>query len=382
MRTRSSDISVLHVIDSLIPGGAERVLVNLVRGLTNTKLSIGVCVTRKETGLIDKDPLDVPIIILGRDKAWDWISITKFARYCVQHKVAVLHAHGRGSTLFCSLIKLLLLSKIKVIMHDHYGDLRIGAPTSVNLQVVMRRLIDLYIAVDPLLHQWAVETIGVPEEKTMTLTNAVDLSQQVTNKAVPRSTFGKINQPLIGVIVANLRPQKNHLLLFHALARSEVARNHLHVLVVGGERDDEYSRMCRQNVLNLNLQDNISFFGSRTDIQNILSAADFGLLCSRSESGPLVLLEYMAAGLPFLCTQTGQIAQTLMLHEHGLYAPPDDLARYSNLLEKLVTMSKTERLMIADTGKSLLYRLFSIESRVQDLLRVYYHLGVREATNE
>lgn len=368
-------IKVLHVIDSLAPGGAERVLIELVNGLFKIGCSVGVCVTRDNTQLAKQLQPDIPILVLERKHTWDLPALRQLDRFCRTHEVALLHAHGRSSMKLCALVKLLGGLTTKIVFHDHFGNIEVNKTVPLSIRFVSHRLVDHYIGVDPVLRNWAIEQLGLSSSTTSVVGNAIDLHPFSMAQPLARNDLYKAKQPDVGVIVANLKPQKDHLTLFKALATSSEARRRLHLLVIGLDLRDGYSQNCYDTVKELGLIENVTFLGSRLDIPRILQTADFGLLSSRSESGPVTLLEYMAASLPFIVTQTGQIAQ--LVHNYGLpyFVPPGDVTAYAACLDKLVNLSIQERVALGRQGEQLVSQLFNIDRQVELLRGIYQHLA-------
>ena len=363
-------VNVLHVIDSLSPGGAERVLVELVNELKRRDLSVGVTVTRSDVRLAPELLPGVPVLTLGRERTWDWRAIRRFVSFCREQDVSVLHAHMRSSLNFCALAKVLSGNRLKVVFHDHYGDLAADRSAPLALRAVSRALLDGYVCVDPELQEWAIDRLAVDPRITHVLDNAIDLTRFDGSGANGRAQLGPFTQPVLAAAVANLRPQKNHCLLFEAVAASERLRESLHVLLVGHDRDDEYSRRCRERVRELNIGDNVTFLGSRVDVPEILRSVEVGLLSSRCESGPVTLLEYMAAGLPFVVTETGSLAQAVKNEGLPHFVAPDDVEGYTKALEEVVGLSKEQRSELGGRGRRLVSK-FSIGNRAEQLLHIY-----------
>jgi glycosyltransferase involved in cell wall biosynthesis len=111
-------------------------------------------------------------------------------------------------------------------------------------------------------------------------------------------------------------------------------------------------------------------------VAQILQEVDFGLLSSRSESGPITLLEYIASSLPFVVTQTGQITETVRSKGIGFFVPPGDTEAYASALEQLINLSEEERRRIGRQGRQIAADCFSIERQVDQLVRLYAELGV------
>lgn len=76
----------------------------------------------------------------------------------------------------------------------------------------------------------------------------------------------------------------------------------------------------------LGLADQVAFVGYRTDVPDILSAADLMVISSLSEGLPMVMLEAMALGVPIVSASVGSIPHVLRDGESGWLVPPGDAA--------------------------------------------------------
>ena len=57
---------IMHIIDSLAIGGAERMLVDIANSTDKSKFSVSVCVTRSDITLAKNLLPDIPLRILNR----------------------------------------------------------------------------------------------------------------------------------------------------------------------------------------------------------------------------------------------------------------------------------------------------------------------------
>jgi glycosyltransferase involved in cell wall biosynthesis len=110
---------------------------------------------------------------------------------------------------------------------------------------------------------------------------------------------------------------------------------------------------------------------------------DIGVLSSTAESGPLAVLEYMAAGLPFVATRVGQITRDVEGSGAGIVVDAGDLEAFREALSRLVGMSDDERSAIGALGRHMVEDQFSIEANVERLEQVYRGLaGTRSSSSE
>lgn len=365
---------ILHVIDSLQAGGAERELVELVNGLHARGVSVGVCITRHDRELARDLSDGVKLLVLERSRRWEAGALLRMAAECRRHGVRVLHAHSRSSVQLCGVVKVLLGGRVRIVFHDHYGGIHFDRSASRGLRIVARHVTDHYLAVSPALRDWARDVLGLPANRCDMLPNAIDARRFQSAVPVERASLGAIEQPVLGVLVANFRPQKDHELLLRTLASSDALRRSLHVLMLGGGLDTAYGRACRGRCTALRIERNVTFLGSRSDIPEILRTVDLGLLPSRSEGGPIAILEYMAAGLPFVATRTGFNTETAA--ESGVpgIVPLNDAEAFRTELEALVLASRGERHRRGLLGHQVLMDRFDIHRRLDVLCETYDRL--------
>jgi len=156
--------------------------------------------------------------------------------------------------------------------------------------------------------------------------------KRVTGRPRPRK-----GSPVRLAITSRLDAPKRHQDLLEALAgpREEdgPALPDWRLDIFGdGQRKDALEALARQ----LGLERRVSFRGFARDLPARLPEYDFGLLTSENEGFPNTVLEYLAAGLPAIATDSGGTSEVLRHGQNGLlYAPGGVKALRSNLREAL-----------------------------------------------
>ena len=102
--------------------------------------------------------------------------------------------------------------------------------------------------------------------------------------------------------------------------------------LVGKDFQDEYAAQIKQAVSNNSLDDSVFIYGSKEDVNNILSQSTIGILTSASEGLPLALLEYGNASLPVVVTNVGEIGGVVTNNENGYLVAVDEKLFYENLI--------------------------------------------------
>lgn len=361
----------LHVIDSLRVGGAERALVELARAGASLGVSSAVCVTRDGLDLADELPAGVLVRTLGRRSRWDApVALARLRRLIAELRPDALHVHGRSSARFVAFGRALGVIRAPYLFQDHYGGP--WRPSSTT-----RRALEApaaYIAASRRQLREA-RRAGAPRKRSCIIEPALDLSRFPA--AVPRSAArARLCAELdldpgvpLGVCVAGIRREKGIDALIEALA--EPPRPKLAIVVVGGVRDEAYARGCRARVAALGLGTVLHFLGERRDLPELLAAADFAVHPARVESGPLSLIEQLAAGLPVAATRVGAVAEAAERAGVSGFVHPDDTAELRRGLEELIRLSAAERRARGEHGRAAALRLFSLERRAPEWVKAY-----------
>jgi glycosyltransferase involved in cell wall biosynthesis len=374
--------TVLHVVDSLDPGGAERVAVDLCNQLAARGVAVHLCATRR-AGALEGDLEGVEFFCLGRRRRWDLRGVARFVREVRWRGVEVVHSHGRSTMQFVSLARLFGLGRVPHVFHDHAGA-AVDVLPGPGLRWAVRLGVSFYVGADERLAERAVTTFGMAPERITVLRNALDLTRFVQARAVDvRTAFDLPHADVVIAMVANLHPVKNHRLAIEASsALPEGSRVGLLLIGATPEARSEYRRSLERLVDEAGFE-GARFVAGRRDIPELLLGCDIGVLSSTAESGPLAVLEYMAAGLPFVATRVGQITRDVEGSGAGIVVDAGDLEAFREALSRLVGMSDDERSAIGALGRHMVEDQFSIEANVERLEQVYRGLaGTRSSSSE
>jgi glycosyltransferase involved in cell wall biosynthesis len=166
--------------------------------------------------------------------------------------------------------------------------------------------------------------------------------------------------------VGNLYPVKGHAVLVEAAARLKDLPVPWVVAVAGRGGEDPALRLA---IDRLGLGGRFRLLGLRTDVPDLLAAADVFAMPSLSEGLPLALLEAMSAGLPVVASAVGGIPGVVRHGENGLLVPAGDAAALEGALRDLITGPGARRLGLAAAEE--IPRRFGVEAMTQGYLAVY-----------
>ena len=178
-------------------------------------------------------------------------------------------------------------------------------------RVVTRRLVlarSTVVLPSHTLLRIATEQWRLPRARLRLIPNGVDLARFAPGAAPPASWPG--TGPVIGT-VATLRPEKrlDRLIDAFTLLRDTAAR-----LVIVGDGPGRAALAAQAQAIGLG--ERVLLPGATTDTPGCYAAFDVFCLSSDTEQMPLSVLEAMAAGLPVVATDVGDVARMLPEAQH------------------------------------------------------------------
>jgi glycosyltransferase involved in cell wall biosynthesis len=361
--------TVLHVVDSLAIGGAERMAVDVGNGLARRGWAVHLVATRALGPLVDDVSDQVRVHDLARRSRWDLDGLRSFRRLVARTDADLVHAHGWSSLAFATVGLAGRARPPKLVFHDHLPRSNRSARRSAvprALRAAAWVSVRAHVAVDADLLD--------PPLRTRRRSIAA-----VVRNGVPLARFTEKTSSTIGptarlVALANLRPQKDHETLFRATARLRDDGRSLELDVVGAGSDDEYRNRCEQLVHDLDLDAVVRFRGPVTNVADELPGFDLGVLSSRDESGPIALIEYLASGLPFVVTDVGEVPALLPERLRRWVVPPGDPSALATVIAELIDLDATERHEAAVEGRAFAEHELSIDRTIDEVVAIYERL--------
>jgi glycosyltransferase involved in cell wall biosynthesis len=278
--------TIVHVIDSLIRGGAESMLLSLVKELGKEYDIILVTLSdindfdevrvKKHYCLQRKSVYEFPLL------AWKLRTIIN------RHKPVLVRAQLYWSTIVARLAtprSIPLIFSIHSFMSD---DSFLKNPLSLRLERLTYRKSNVLLSVS----QAALDDY----KKYVPVTGPTVVLNNFTDPAFFEQTkeFTPVPDKLRLIAVGNLKDVKNHAILLEAIALVH-PRAHL-TLAIAGEGDLRAS--MEQRIAETGIP--VTLLGNQRNIPHLLPGYDVFISSSKSEGFGIALTEAMAVGLPLV----------------------------------------------------------------------------------
>jgi glycosyltransferase involved in cell wall biosynthesis len=179
------------------------------------------------------------------------------------------------------------------------------------------------------------------------------------------------------IFVGSLEPRKGADIAILAMVelRRKLGGNCPILNIYGnGDQRDYLTEMT--GVLELN--DVVRFHGFKRDVLEQCPSTDILVMSSRSETGPLVVLEAMSRGMPIVATAVGEVTSMLPDQRYGRVIPPNSVVALIEAIESLLSDIAAGQfdpdLLIERHGS-----LYSLEKWAERMDAVYNQVRLNES---
>jgi glycosyltransferase involved in cell wall biosynthesis len=335
-------VRVLHVINSLAGGGAERLVTQLLPRLRERKIEVQLLVL---SGLDDERAAQLARagvrVYCSQRRLYSPLQVFAIAR--LMRSVEVVHAHLFPSLLWVAIAA--RLCRVRAIYTEHSTNNR-------------RRQHGLLRLVDALAYRQYTKIVCISQgvkEQLVDYLRATEAKSEIVYNGIDLRRFPEVQpgQEQWIVCVANLLEYKGQDVLIQAMPllpdKTQLA------LAGRGPLEAELRELARSS----GVMERIRFLGYVEDIATVYRRARICVIPSLWEGFGMVAVEAMASGVPEVVGEAG------LLFDAG---NPADLAdKVSTLLKSPTLWNEKRRLGIERS------RRFSIERMADEYCRIYAH---------
>lgn len=361
---------VVYLAHAFMVGGAEEMVLNLVRHLPERFEPAVVCINRAGPIGEEIQGTGVPFRVLGLTpglaRPFEVMRLRDFLYECEPH---IVHTFLLTASLYGRFAA--QLARVPIVVGTEVNVYQNKRPLHALAERWLMRGTDAVVASAGAVRDFYVEQVGADRAKVEVIYNAVDWAQLQTTmtREEMRASVGIPLAARVGGIIARLTEQKAHGVLFDALAHTPALAD-VHLMVVG---DGELRDALKSRVETLGLSPRVHFVGARRDLGNVLAAIDVFLMPSLWEGLPLSLVLAMGAGLPVIATSVAGIPELVEDGVSGCLVKPGDAAGLGAAIARVLG-NDTERVLIGQAARAFVRPRFGVDGYVSSITSLYDRL--------
>ncbi|MCK4236754.1 MAG: glycosyltransferase [Candidatus Krumholzibacteria bacterium] len=354
-------INILHVIDSLDVGGAEKVVYFLTTGLDRARYNVIVCSMESErTNFMSErlKTLEYKVYFLNRHRGFDIGLARRIRKIIGRENIDIVHCHI-GGELYGHLAAIATDASVLTTIHGEFNyGLKMRFVLSFlntakkNYKIAVSRELQSRHRLDDLIY------------------NGIDIHAMKTERTPTDLRIDMASNEVVVGIIGRLNEIKNHKNFLDASALICRQLDNVRFLIVGS---GPLQQSLEQYAANLGIASKTTFTGHRDDVENVLQLIDISVLSSDAEGLPVVALESMAAGKPLVSTRVGGMPELIEENETGLLVPPRDPESLSNAIARLITDGGL-RERIGRAARARVAERFSLRGMIEQYETLYRNL--------
>lgn len=323
-------MKILHVITSLRIGGAEKLMTDLLPRLQQLGHEVAIYVFQGvHTPLVDQlKNAGVQVIMGSENESVYSPKHIRVLRTLMPH-YDIVHSHNSSPQLFVALAN--IGRDITIVTTEHNTTNR--RRTHVCFRPIDRWMYRQYKQIINVSEACMLNLQAyLPELRKDTMrviVNGIDVQRFANAGCSAEFNHSTLHVSHIIINVAAFRKQKDQPTLIRAMRFLPVD---YHLLLVG---EGDCFEPCRQLAHSNGVAQRVHFLGVRTDIPELLQAADVVVMSSHYEGLALSNLEGMAAGKPFVASDVDGLRE--IVAGYGVLVPHEDAKALAAEIERLCT---------------------------------------------
>ncbi|MEZ5512884.1 MAG: glycosyltransferase [Steroidobacteraceae bacterium] len=313
-------------------GGGERVGANLALAFVRRGYRVTVFAMYGEHGPIRDELEEQDIRCVGLNylagSRWSRRLTYPFriAAFLRRERAVALHVHY-GTALIVIAWGAMLARVSRTVMTEHALHQYLESPKYMRQIRIAAVFAQFVTGVNSSIVEFFRTRVGVAPDRAVFIPNGVQVPlNQLQRNMQMRRDLEVHDDDFLFVFVGRLHPTKDIPTLLRAFAQVRLQPDsNARLWIVGDGAERAALEVLAERLL---VSARVTFLGQRTDVRQILCAADTLVMSSITEGAPMVLLEAMAQRVPCIATSVGAIPE-LLLPDCGLVVgprSPDELA--------------------------------------------------------
>lgn len=362
--SKQKRIKVLFVIDSLMAGGKERRLSELLIFLKQTKsVDFELVLMNEQIHYNKVIDLGIKIHYIIRKSKKDLTCFRKIYMVVKNFRPNIIHCWDSMSLIYSiPAAKLLGIKLINGMIADAPIKLNFKNPNYLR-SIITFPFSDIICGNS----KAGLKVYRAPKNKSYCIYNGYnpDRLKRTFNDDQLRNEL-LINTTFVVGMVATFSDLKDYRTYFKAASKILQERKDVTFIAIGRFTDSQEA----QALIEPRWKEQIKLIGAKKDIDSYINLLDIGVLCTYSEGLPNAVLEYMALGKPVIATEGGGTSELVIHKKAGYLVEPMNIEQVVFYINTLLNNSNLRQTMGME-GKRIVESRFTIKKMATDYLSIY-----------
>ena len=386
---------ILHLINTLSSGGAERQLVTYLRqeslhGYENIVVLLDIedvdSLTTENFLVPEIKAEGIQVVGLGLSGSGNWIrAARKLRTWLKANPVDLIHTNLLGPNVVGRLAGYFTKTPVLTTYHnlDYSEEATIFHFSGSRFKLIAMRQIDSFlakrtcsrvIAVSQCVADHITDQLGYDSRQIRVINNPVDLNHMKVIQKNPKSwVCEQLNigtEAIVFIDICRFVYQKNLPRLLDAFQGVVEFNPDAHLVLIGSTQNTEvYKEVC-DRITELGITNQVHVVGPSLQVADWLAGSDIFVFPSLVEGMGIALAEAMSIGLPCISSNVGPIPEFIKNRENGLLVDPKSKTEIASAMIELLSNPEFAK-QLGSRAKSTVDEMFNPYRQAQKLVAVY-----------
>lgn len=360
-------MKVIHIIDSLEMGGAQKIVFDLA---THMKKVAGQAVHSEVIALTGSEDdyffgafeeQGIPTHLIRKETKLGLALLPQLENYLKKAEPDIVHTHLFAADVWGT--HAADKAGVPVIVSTEHGTNDDEGRMKHFLKRRMHAGRDALIAISRAVEQYILGYAPEVEPVLHTIPNGVDIQRFLS---VPQYTAQLSDTPTI-VVVGRLEAYKGQEDLLRALPH--VTQPYILHFIGDGSQRTRYTQLAKK----LGLEKIVHFEGTRTDVEKWYATADLVIMPSRQEGFGLAAVEAMASGRTVLAANISGLQEVIDDGKTGVHVDMRDPRAVAQAIDAIL-IDIERRIHIGAAARTAAQNTYSLQRMIDDYIALYESL--------
>ena len=361
-------LNVLHMSTALDGGGVEMFLLNYYKNMDRKNIHFSIIVPGFKKGILEDQFLELGANVYHVSKLHDnfFKGIIEIYKIISKNRFDIIHCHGNKSSLLGIIFGFFSGVKVRIV-HAHMTEETISHFKKIYKffsQIIIKIFATNYFACGEEAGKYLFG-----KNNFIIINNAINLNKFIYNdeNRIYYRTKLNLNDRLVIGCIARFAYQKNHNFMIDIFNELYKQDNRYRLVLIGeGELEDSIKEKCER----LHISKYVTFLGNINNVNEVLSALDYGILTSFYEGLPVTLVEMQASGLKIFSSDT--ITEEVNITNAIKYISLTNGIK--NWIEEIIKTKKNDKISRLIQNKNMRESKYDIFFQAKNLEKLYLKL--------
>ena len=365
-------LTIVVFTSSFRYGGSERQAMELVKSIDHRRFQVLVACFDKEGPLLAELPSCVGTVhAFPLTSFYDFNAVRqaiRLWRLLKLMKVDIVQCFDFYSNVFA--IPIACMARTPIVLGSRREEAATRSWLQRKSEVVCLSLASGVVANAEAIRDQLVSHDRISAQRLWVIHNGLDATQFASGGHPPM-----LDARVFRIaVVANLRPEKGHLVFVEAAQRVGKVFPEARFLIAG---DGPCRERIQRTITKMELTDRVEMLGAIGEIPVFLRSIQLLVLPSLKNEGlPNAVMEAMAAGIPVVATNTGGTKELVIDEVTGFLVPPNDPSALADSITRLCLDPELRKKM-GDAGQRRVLEQFTVTRMARQFEDLYTCLANR-----